>query len=152
MPEEVNVKTRRSQERIKVPVSWRILSLLSMVPPGMAIFYVIFRKSGGKFPLAAGDSTDPYFFGFIFAVLLPAIIYIFIVDKILKGIVMRRAGKDIARDIAVDVSRTAAVVAAEVVLDAALGGGSSLDSRSSSGSSTNGGGGEFGGGGSSGGY
>jgi uncharacterized membrane protein YgcG len=144
-------KSTRSQGRIKVPVSWRISSVLSMVPLGLAIFYFIFRKSGGKFPLAAGDSTDPYFFGFLFAVLLPAIIYIFIVDKILKGIVMRQAGKDIAKNIAVDVARTATVMAAEVVLDAAVGGASS-DSRSSSGSSTKGGGGEFGGSGSSGSY
>lgn len=107
-------KNRRLHESIRVPVSWRILSLLSMLPLGMAVFYGIFRKSGGRFPLRAGDSTDPYFFGFIFAVLLPATVYIFIVDKILKGIVMKRSGKTIAKDIAEDVAKTAAVMAAEV--------------------------------------
>ena len=146
------MKTRRSQGRIKVPIFWRILSLLSMLPPGLVIFYVIFRKAGGKFPLAAGDSKDPYFFGFIFAVLLPAIIYIFVIDRVLKGIASRRAGKDIAKDIAVDVAKAAAVAAAEVVVDAVLGGSASSGSRSSSGSSAKGGGGEFGGSGSSGGY
>ncbi|MGC2061873.1 MAG: hypothetical protein WA610_02775 [Thermodesulfovibrionales bacterium] len=142
-----------SKAKVNVPVSWRILSIFSMLPFGMILFYVIFSKSGGKFPLAAGDSTDPYFFGFLFAVLIPAIVYIFIVDKILKGIVMRRPGKDIAKDVAVDVAKTAAVMAAEIVVDAALGGSSAgSSSSSSSGGGTKGGGGEFGGGGASGGY
>jgi uncharacterized membrane protein YgcG len=122
-----------------------------MLPLGAAVFCIIFSKSGGRFPLAAGDSTDPYFFGFIFAVLLPAIVYLFIVDKILRGMAMKRSGGEIAKDIAEDVAKTAAVIAAEVALDAVVG-GQSPDSRSSAGSTTKGGGGEFGGGGASGGY
>jgi len=142
----------RAQKKIKVPVSWRIISILSMLPVGMLIFIIIFRKSGGKFPLAAGDSTDPYFFGFVFAVLIPLLVYIFIVDKILRGVVMKRSGEAIAKDVATDIAKSAAVIAAEVVLDAVVGGSASAGSSSSSGSSTKGGGGEFGGGGASGGY
>jgi uncharacterized membrane protein YgcG len=152
---EVYVKKevkKRSRMKIKVPMLWRLLSWVSMVPLGMAVFYVIFHKSGGKFPLAAGDSTDPYFFGFIFGVLTPVIVYCFIIDKILKGIVMRRSNADIAEDIAADIAMSAAVTAAEVVLDTVAGGSSSGSSSSSSGGSTKGGGGDFGGGGASGGY
>lgn len=119
----------RVQSKVKVPIFWRILSLLAMLPLGMLIFYVIFSKSGGKFPLAAGDSTDPYFFGSVFAVLIPLLIYLFIVDKVLKGMVMKRSGKEIAKDVAADVAKAAAVLAAEVVVDVALG-GSSAGSRS----------------------
>lgn len=138
----------RAQVKVKVPISWRILSLLSMLPLGMLIFYIIFSKSGGKFPLAAGDSTDPYFFGFVFAVLMPVIVYIFIIDKILKGIVTKRSGTEIALDVAEDLGKEVAIAA----VDAVLGGSSSDNRSSSSGSGTKGGGGDFGGGGASGGY
>lgn len=138
----------RSLEKVKVPVSWRILSLLSMLPLGALIFYIIFSKSGGKYPLAAGDSTDPYFFGFVFAVLTPVIVYLFIIDKVLKGIVMKRPGKAVALDIAGELGKEVAITA----VDAVLGGSSSGDRSSSSGGGTKGGGGDFGGGGASGGY
>ncbi|MBA4373401.1 MAG: hypothetical protein C0402_11150 [Thermodesulfovibrio sp.] len=145
---EVFVKKNkgRAQAKVKVPVSWRIISILAMLPLGVGIFLLIFTKSDGKFPLGAGDSTDPYFFGFIFAVLIPVIVYAFIVDKVLKGIVTKRSGKAVALDIAEELGKEVAIAA----VDAVLGGGSSSDNRSSSG--TKGGGGSFGGGGASGGY
>src|SRR5574340_906636 len=105
----------RVRARVKVPFFWRVLSLLGMLPLGMLIFYIIFSKSGGKYPLAAGDSTDPYFFGSVFAVLIPVLVYLLIVDKVLKGIVTKRSGKEIAKDVALDVAKAAAVMAAEVV-------------------------------------
>jgi len=140
-------KTGRLKTGARVPASWRIISLLSMLPLGWFIFITIFHRSGGKFPLAAGDSTDPYFFGSVFAVLIPAIVYIFVIDKVLRGIVSRRSGKAVALDIAEDLGKEVAIA----VVDAALG-GSSAGSSASSGSGAKGGGGEFGGGGASGGY
>ncbi|MBI5848012.1 MAG: hypothetical protein HZB31_08705 [Nitrospirae bacterium] len=141
-------KQRRSFDKVRLPLSWRVSSILAMLPLGYEIFMLIFRKSGGKFPLAAGDSTDPIFFASVFSIVLPCFFYLFVVDKILRGIVARRAGSEIAIDVAKDLGKAAAEMAAEVV----LGGGSSDDRSSSSGGSTKGGGGEFGGGGSSGGY
>lgn len=135
--------------RPKVPLSWRIISILAMLPLGAGLFLLIFIKSGGKLPLAAGDSTDPIFFAFIFAIVLPVILYLFVIDKILTGIVTRRSGKAVALDIAGDIGKEVAIAA----VDAVLGGGDS-DDRSSSGSSggTQGGGGSTGGGGASGSY
>ncbi len=144
----VNKKESRTRMKVTVPLLWRILSMLAMLPLGILTFYVIFTKSGGKYPLAAGDSTDPYFFGFVFAVLVPAIVYLFIIDKVLKGIVMKRSGKAVALDIAADLGKEVAIAA----VDAVLGGSSSDNRSSSSGSGTKGGGGSFGGGGASGGF
>jgi hypothetical protein len=61
----VKRKHKQLPRKPRLPLSWRIVSLFSMVPIGLAVFFVVFRKSGGRFPLAAGDSTDPYFFGAI---------------------------------------------------------------------------------------
>ena len=141
-----------SQKSSKVPIFWRIISVLLMFPLGIAIFAVIFRKSGGKFPIPEGASTDPFFFAFIFGVLIPTILYWFIVDKVLKGIAARRPTKNIAADVTKDIARSTAEMAAEVVIDSVLGGSSGDSKSSSSGSSPMGGGGEYGGGGASGGY
>ena len=141
---------KRSRPKVKVPLSWQIYTVLAMIPLGMLTFLLIFRATGGIFPPIAGGSTNPYFFGFIFAISLPIIVWMY-VNRILQGIVMKRSGGEIAADVAKDIARTAAEMAAEVVLDAALG-GSSTSSRSSSSGGATGGGGKFGGGGASGGF
>ncbi len=143
-----NKKRRRSLDKVRLPFSWRIISILAMLPLACGIFMLIFRKSDGRFPLQAGDSTDPIFFASIFGILLPLLIYIFVVDKILKGIASKRSGGEIATEVAKDIGKAAA----EMAVDAILGGGSSDNRSSSSGSGTKGGGGSFGGGGSSGGF
>lgn len=143
-------KGKRSRPAVKVPLSWRICAILAMLPLGMAIFYLIFRASGGKFPPAAGESTDPYFFGLVFAIAVPILVWLY-VYRILQGIVMKRPGREIAAEVAADLAKNAAVIAAEVVLDAAVG-GSSTGGRSSSSGGTTGKGGQFGGGGASGGF
>lgn len=136
-------KSGRSKKS-KVPISWRIISVLLMLPLGAGIFYTIFRKSGGRLPLQAGDSTDPLFFSSVFAMLIPAILYLLVVEKVLRGIAAKRSGGEIAAEVAKDIGRAAA--------EAVLSGGSSDDRRSSSGGGTSGGGGSSGGGGASGGY
>lgn len=148
------MKKKRNSNRktVRVPLLWSICSAVALMPLCPFIFFFILRKSGASFPIAAGQSTDPFFFGGVFAIVIPLIIYVFFIDKVLRGIVMKRSSADIAKDVATDIAKTAAVMAAEVVLDAALG-GSSAGSHSSSGSGgTKGGGGESGGGGASGGY
>ena len=144
------MKRSGEKRKARVPLRWRIGSTLAMLPLAALTFYLLFRLSGGQFPLQAGGSTDPYFFSFLFAVLIPLLVWLAI-DKVLHGIAARRSGREIAVDLAKDLARTAAVTAAEVVIDSALG---SSSSGSSSSSSSDGKGkcGEFGGGGASGTY
>lgn len=144
------MKRSRLQQRAGVPLLWRISSTLLMVPLAALTFFLLFRLSGGQFPLQAGGSTDPYFFSSIFAVLIPVLVWL-AVDKIMRGIIARRSATEIAADLGKDLAQAAAVAAAEVVIDAALGGSSNRNSSSSS-SSAGGKGGQFGGGGASGGY
>ncbi len=142
-------KSKRSLPKARVPLSWRLCTGLAMIPLAMSIFLLIFRAAGGKFPPAAGRSTDPYFFGLVFALALPILVWLY-VDRILQGIIMKRSGREIAVDVAKDLACNAAAMVAEIVLDAAVG-GSSANSGSSSTGGTSGKGGKFGGGGASGG-
>ncbi len=74
-----------------------------MIPLGLLIFVLVQRKSRESFPIAEGQRTDPFFFGGLFAILIPIIIYVF-VDKALRGIVMKRSSADIAKDVAIDIA------------------------------------------------
>ena len=141
-------KNSPSGRKIKVPLSWRIPSLLAMVPIGIAIFYGIFHGFGGKIPFSEAD-RDTIFIAFICAVGIPTFAYS-IIDKIMKGIILRRSSTDIAADIAKDIAVTAAVAAVDVLTGSTAGGESGSGSSSSGGAK--GGGGEFGGGGASGSY
>jgi uncharacterized membrane protein YgcG len=143
----VKKKKGRAQTKVRVPLLWSACSWFFMVLLGLLIFFLILRKAGVSFPIAEGQSTDPYFFGAVFAVTLPIILGI-TVARVLRGIVRKQSAKEIATDAAKDIAITGAAVVAETALDAVIGGGAD-DDRSSSGSSTGGGG--FGGGASGGG-
>jgi uncharacterized membrane protein YgcG len=140
-------KKGRTQTKVKVPLLWSACSWFFMVLLGLCLYYLILRKAGVSFPIAEGQSTDPYFFGALFAILLPIILGIY-VARVLRGIVRKQSAKQIATEVAKDIALTGAAVIAETALDAVIGGGAD-DNRSSSGSGTSGGG--FGGGTSGGG-
>ena len=144
------MKGGRLHRKIPVPILWRIWATLAMVPVAALTFYLLFRASGGQFPLPAGGSTDPYFFSFVFAIIVPILVWLAI-DTVMRGIVARRSGGEIAADLAKDIAKATAVTVAEVVIDSALGGSSSNGSSSSS-SGGGGKGGQYGGGGASGDY
>lgn len=143
-------KRKQLQQKAVVPLLWRIYSTLAMMPLAALTFFVLFRVSGGQFPLEAGGSTDPYFFSTLFSLLVPFLVWL-VIDKIMLGIVAKRPGAEIAADLAKDLAQATAVAAAEVVIDSALGGAANT-TNSSSASGSEGKGGRYGGGGASGGY
>ncbi|OQX19889.1 MAG: hypothetical protein BWK76_03075 [Desulfobulbaceae bacterium A2] len=138
-------KKQRAAARVKIPLTWLLSSWLCMIGLGLLIFLGILKKTGATLPLVAGQSTDPFFFAGVAALVIPLLLLVYI-TKILQGIAQRRTALEIAKDVGKDL----AVAVAATALDALSSGGGGTDNRSSSGGGNQGGGGSFGGGGASG--
>lgn len=91
-----------------------------MILLGVFLFNLILRKSGVSFPIAAGQSTDPFFFAAVFGILIPILLQVF-VDKILKGIVLKRSFMEITKEVGRDIAATS--------IETLIGGGSETDDR-----------------------
>lgn len=141
------MKAKRKKGHVKLPLLWVAGAWLWMIILGIALFKFLLYKQGVSFPIAAGQSTDPYFFAGMAAVVVPffLIVYVF---KVMRGIIEKRSALEIAKDVGKDI----AVAAAETVIDAFSSGGGSKSGSTASGSDLRGGGGQSGGAGSSGGY
>ncbi|OQX13790.1 MAG: hypothetical protein BWK76_15645 [Desulfobulbaceae bacterium A2] len=120
-----------------------------MLGLGLALFFFMLRTSGVSFPLVAGQSTDPFFFAGVFAVIVTCLLQA-IITQIFRGIVQKRTALDIAKEVGKDLAVASVTVVVGAALDAAAGGDGRTGSRSSSGGGSQGGGGSFGGGGASG--
>lgn len=140
-------KNPRKKKNIPIPLLWLVCSWLCAFLFGVGLFFFILKKSGVSFPIAAGQSTDPFFFAFLTGVLAPVLLQVFVI-MIMRGIVHKRSAAEIAKEVVV----TGAGMVASTLLDALSSSNGSKDNRSSSGSGDKGGGGSFGGGGASGGY
>lgn len=141
------MKKNRKKAKAHLPFLWVAGAWLSMIILGVALFKFLLHKQGVSFPIAAGQSTDPYFFSGLAAVLVPFFLinYVFMV---MRGIIQKRSAGEIAKGVGKDI----AIAAAETVLDAFSSGSDSEGGGASSGSDINGGGGQSGGAGASGGY
>lgn len=134
-------------KQVKIPFLWLACSWLVMLLFGIFLFLFILKKSAVPLFPVAGQSTDPYFFAFLAAVLAPLILQLIILS-ILRGIAMKHTATQIAKEVGIAVAEVAAIT----VVDALVSGGGPTSGKTSSGSGKSGGGGEFGGGGASGGY
>lgn len=134
---------RQKKKRIKVPVLWRICLWFCMILLVFTLFMFMLRKQGVSFPIAAGQSTDPYFFAGALSILIPLFLG-FCLEVIMAGICAKKSASEITKDVT--------VMTAAAVLDGMVSGGDSTDNRTSDSEGPSGGGGGFGGGGASGGF
>jgi len=55
-------------------------------------------KRAASFPIAAGQSKDPFFLAAVFGILVPILLQVYF-NKILKGIVLKRSAMEIAKEV-----------------------------------------------------
>lgn len=139
--------SKKQNRHNKLPLWWVVCSWLGMLMLGAGLFKLMLMKQGVSFPIAAGQSTDPYFFAFLVAVIAPLLL-ILLLFQVLKGIIQKRSALEIAKEVGKDIAVTVVQVAAESVLDSLSSGSSS--NKASSSSDIKGGGGSSGGAGASG--
>ena len=151
MPSSTRKAPRARRGAPSLP-AWRWLLYAAI---GAAVFVFVYWGSGGSLTTDPQRidlnpaSRDAGFFGLLFGGLSLAAARL-LVDPVFIGLSQRRSRMALAGELAVEVLKTGADIAAGVVIDAAIGGASGGSSPSKAGSGSPGGGGRSGGGGASG--
>jgi hypothetical protein len=116
---------------VKIPFWWWIIAWICIGLLGFVIFIAILRHYGVSFPMVAGQSTDPFFFATLAAVIIPVLLLCYI-EKVFRSMAQKRSIGQIVKDIAKEMAVDSAKVAAGAVLDALIGGDQEMDDSTSS--------------------